>query len=172
MMDDLIVTWEIQQSIRALPVGFEKYFDFLSRQVQTVVLKKKLGVEFYVELINNLDSTDEKWTNLIDGCTFSYGNYNYESKGLKVFLAHLIAAEFQVRGKFFETTSGLTIKTNQDFEGASLSAQKQMRAELSEFAYTFWTEIDRYLLANYQDYPLYMISARPNSVYKPQIDKI
>lgn len=172
MSCNLICTWENQKEIRPLPVGFDKYFDTLAEQVQTVDLKKLLGIEFYNDICANLDSTDTKYTNLLNGCEFTIGNYTYKSDGLRTFLAHLIASEWQISGKLHETAAGLIIKSNQDYEQVSFAAQKQQQNQIREFAFTIWTEIDRFLCNNSTIYTLYKVNSRQNSIYKPQISKI
>ena len=172
MAQKLICTWENQSEIRALPQGFKTNFDNLSAEMQVVNLKKLLGIEFYNDIILNIDSTEAKYTNLLDGCDFEISGNQYRQEGLRVFLAHLISAEYQVRGKFHETASGLIIKTDQDYQQISSGAQKQLRNDLYEYAMTFWTEINRFLCQNTSTYTLFGLSSRQSQVYKPKIDKI
>lgn len=164
----LICNWTSQDAIRKLPLHFKQYFDNLSAEIQIVNLKKLLGIEFYNDLIENKGN----YTELLEGCSFEISGYTYKQEGLIVFLAHLIAAEFQTRGKFHETATGVIIKTDQDYQQISAGSQKQLKNDLQEYAMTFWTEIERYLLNSTTQYPLFRINSRPNSVYSPEIFKI
>jgi hypothetical protein len=160
---NILCTWGYQDEIRALPVGFKKSFDNLSAEIQTVQLKKLLGIEFYNAILSN----KAEFSDLINGCSFENGGVTYNHEGLVTFLAHLIAAEFQVRGKIYETAAGVVSKNNQDFEAVPLSVQKQLRNEMNEYAMTFWTEIERYLLCNSVSYPLFRSNV--NAFYTPDI---
>ena len=58
------------------------------------------------------------------------------------------------------------------YQQISAGAQKQLRNELNEYAMTFWTEIERYILENATTYTLYGFASKQNRIYKSSIDKI
>jgi len=171
MAQKLITDWEKQQEIRPLAAQFKSKYDVFALEIQVVNMKKLLGIEFYNEIITNLDSTEQKYTDILDGCDFSYGGFDYSHDGIRTFMAYLNAAEYQIRSKYTETAAGIVNKSNQDFEVISHAALKQLRVEMTEYAYTYWDMTKKFIFSSIENYPLYN-ECKKSSTFKPIITKI
>lgn len=68
--------------------------------------------DFWIEIKNNWDSTDENWSGLINGGSYSGCNGSRTHGGLKEVLKYYAYSRYIILNGFNDTPSGMVAKTN------------------------------------------------------------
>jgi len=116
-------------------------------------LQKLMGIDFYNDLIRNWQ--DAKYTELLDGGTYTYNNTTYTNVGLKVVLTHYAYSRYVLFGSQTDTPFGYVEKLNNDSQAVSIEAKKTIAKMNQQVAFNYWENVNLFLERNSTTYPLY-----------------
>ena len=146
--DDIALYRQITDSVHTLKVINQHITD-----AQFVEIQRLLGVDFYNDLIQN--SSDTKYTALLDGGTYEYSGVTYTNVGLKVVLVHYAYARYILMGSQTDTPFGYVQKTNDTSTPVTIEAKKTMAKMNENIAFNYWENVKIFLDRNNKTYPLW-----------------
>lgn len=164
-----LITYDQQKAIRPISANRENNFDQWARDVQERDLKALLGVKLYQDLVNN--PTDPKYVELLDGGTFTVGDFEYTQLGLRYVLAYFIYAEYSTDSQFLDTFAGFTKKNIPESDRASYGENKTKKKNNRLLAFGAFEEIKLFLDNNSTTYP-YWDGAVKKKLFTPKVTKI
>jgi len=138
----LILTYEQQQSIKAISTNNAHRYEQIAAEIEETDLKALLGTP----LLQAIQETPENHTNLLDGDTFEDCNGNtIKHKGLRYVLAYLNYAKYISESSVQDTFSGFAVKQMEDSNPANEGTILRLKKENQKIAMTEWELIKEYL---------------------------
>lgn len=129
---------------------------------QLLDIKPLLGSVFYADIVANPTTTDNAF--LLNGGTYTWGNYTYTFAGLKAVLVYFAYARFIQNQQINVTRFGVVYKNNSDVsERVERSAITGLANEAKEIAKAYFEECELYLSRNPQLFPLWRVSGTDNT---------
>lgn len=120
---------------------------------QFIDIQKLLGVELYEDLIAN--STDVKYTALLDGGSYTYSGNTYNNVGLKAVIAHYAYARYILFGSNIDTPFSFVGKTNGDSEKVDEKEKLRVYKLSQQMAFNYFENVARFLNRDSTNYPLW-----------------
>ncbi|PZR11193.1 MAG: hypothetical protein DI539_20875 [Flavobacterium psychrophilum] len=120
---------------------------------QSVDLKDYLGTAFYMDVINNQESTNYQL--LMTGGTFTVNEVTYYMDGVKALLADLFMSRFILQVNTNITPFGATTKRATDSDATDRNTLKDISFQQKEMAASKWEIIKLYLDNNKTLFPIY-----------------
>lgn len=127
------------------------------QDAQIMDLKPLMGEKFYFDVLVNPNTPANKklleaasYTNVESGETFTYDN-----PGLKRVLSTFAYARYKLFGSNIDTPFGTVNKETQDGANVSFAGLKGEYKMLQQTATLYWEEVERFIIRNVNDYPLY-----------------
>lgn len=130
------------------------------KQAQDVDLRDYLGMQFYFDVIANVDN--ENYQLLLSGGTFEHKGVTYYQEGLQAMLADLFMARYVLRINTNITPFGATTKLSTDSEPTDRGTLKDISQMHKEAAGSKWEIIKLYLEQNKALFPIY--NSSPNTI--------
>jgi len=146
----MILTFDEQQTIKPVSANNAKRYPQINKEVQELELYKLFGPVFYEEILDNYDPlVNDKWKELVEGCTFDdyFGN-TIKHKGLKHVLAYLIFAQYVTEISVVDTFTGMVQKTRNDSEQLSSGQLKNLQSHNREIAFNYFENVKLFLIEN------------------------
>jgi len=120
---------------------------------QFVDVQKLMGVDFYNDMIRN--STDVKYTALLEGADYTYSGTTYTNEGLKSVLVHYAYGRYILHGSQTDTPFGYVEKLSQDSEKVDIAQKKSTAKMYQTTAFNYWENVKLFLDRNESTYPLW-----------------
>lgn len=130
------------------------------KQAQDVDLRDYLGMQFYFDVIANIDN--ENYQALLFGGTFEYKGVQFYQEGLQSMLADLFMARYIMTINTNITPFGATTKLSDNSEPTDRNTLKDISQMHKESAGSKWEIIKLYLGQNKALFPIY--NSSPNTI--------
>lgn len=158
-MKKLIITVDNIKEFRPLPnqLAPARILPYIM-EAQQIDLKQLLGDALFLDFMTNYDNvsaTYDKYRDLLNGKTYSYGGQSIEHPGLVGFLAYSTLVRFTLNNQVNSTSFGVVQKEWEGSTPVSGDVLRQTVAELRSNALALKADIEKYLSANSTAYPLW-----------------
>ena len=155
----LLITRDNIREFRPLPKSMEpaRILPYI-QEAQQLELKRLLGDAFYLDFMTNYDNasvTYDKYRDLLNGKTYSYGGNTIEHPGLTGFLAYHTLAKFINNNQVNATSFGVVVKEWEGSKPVESASIRQVVTELRSNALALQADIEKFLSANASTYPLW-----------------
>lgn len=164
----IIVTLEIQNTIKPIACDDEAKFLQLSSEVQYYEIRRMLGVPFYNDMLANV-ATD-KYVKLINGDDWQVSGNMYSHAGLKKVIAYINYSKWVYLSELIESYTGVVMQRNDYANKANEGYIKRLSDEAFQIAMDEWQLIKQYLSYKNDVYPLFYCNS--NTTKKPIITNI
>ena len=152
-MTNIITIEELKNVIDLGKKVDEDKINPIIQQAQDVDLRDYLGMQFYFDVIANIDN--ENYQALLSGGTFEYKGVQYYQEGIKSMLANLFMARYVLQINTNITAFGATTKLSSDSEPTDRNTLKDIAQMNREMAGSKWEIIKLYLEQNKVLFPIY-----------------
>ena len=116
-----------------------KRLDMYAEEQEKIKLTQFLGRDLYAELLQNIDSADDKWVDLIDS--------------IRPMLAYWTYAMYLERGNVFNTATGPVLKRTDSSVPLTEYEHKKLINSICNTARFYESELQDFLAENREDYP-------------------
>ena len=109
-------------------------------------LRPLLGEELYQDLITNPTATDDgDYPKLLQGSTYTYGDYDYTHPGIRAVLVDFAYARYRFFGNDTDTAFGFKEKQFDDGINTSVSRNREVYGAIRKVAKDKWFLVKDYL---------------------------
>lgn len=123
------------------------------QQAQMFDLKKLLPEKFFYDLIKNRSQAN--YQALINGCEYTYEDFEYQHEGLKGVLAHFAYGTYLFKGGITDTSFGQVIKKSQHSDPVDFKERKDWYYKHREQANILFEDVKNYLDRNVDQFPVW-----------------
>lgn len=136
------------------------------REAQEFDLRPLMGTEFYLALCDDFEASPSlsEYEDLFNGSRYTRGDVLCEHNGIKAVLIYYAYARYLATSMVNSTPFGLVQKTNVN-ESTAVSEKTLSRLvqQARSGAESYWSRVNKFLLDNITDYPLYRCPKKPKS---------
>lgn len=155
----MIITSSIIREVKPFSEGLNdsKRVNPYIIEAERIDLVNVIGDAFYTDLVDGLAESpvQAKWSNLIDGLSYTYNNRNYTFWGLKYALAYWSYARLIQSQQINIVSSGLVRKTFDNSEVLDTRAIKIEVDKCNEIAMSYARQCIDYIKRNISTYPTF-----------------
>lgn len=142
----MIITGADIRKDRDLSTTSEKKINIYIKDAEISDLRPLLGEELYQDLEANPTKTDEgDYPKLLQGSTYTYGNYTYSHPGIKAVLVDFASARYRFFGSDTDTPFGVVEKQFNDGRNTSVSRNREVYGAIRKVAKDKWFLVKDYL---------------------------
>jgi len=120
---------------------------------QFVDVQKLMGIDFFNDMLRN--STDTKYSKLLDKSDYNYKGKTYTNVGLKSVIVFYAYSRYLMFGSNVQTPFGLVQKQGNNSQEISFAEKKMMSKMNEQTAYNYWENVRLFIERNKEDYPLW-----------------
>ena len=161
---DIALYREIARGVREDKIN--PYID----DAQLLDLKPLLGSALYYDMVKN--STDAKYSNLLNANEFEVNGVTYSHVGLKKILAIYADARYKLFGSFTDTSFGFVEKTYQGSTATPQNSKKDYYKLNQQIATQYFSDVALFLDNNKTIYPLWKQGCETRPMGTFRISKI
>ncbi len=129
----------------------ESEFNNYIKEAQEFDLKDLLCEDLYYDLLVN--STDQKYVDLLSGKDYTYENKPYTFSGLGKVISYFTYARFILKSNVVSTSHGFVVKKTNFSESVPLEERKIFYHNYRKEANLIFNDVQKYIERNYNDYP-------------------
>ena len=138
-----------------------KRLDPYIREAQEFDLRRFLGEELYIDLIDDLDASPslETYGDLVTGSTYTKDGITYQHDGLKPVLVYFTYARYLENAGVASTNFGVVQKKNEFSDPIDEKRTGRLISQARSGAIVYQARVERYLNDHSTDFPLWNCSA-------------
>ena len=127
-------------------------------EAQQFDLKELIGDAFYLDLVNDFNGSPSLsvYSDLWNGCEWTYAGITYRHEGLKSVLVYFSYARYAMNANEEETAFGIVNKTDQYSSRVSEKTILRKVDSARAGAMAYFTDVKKFLNDNSTDYPLWV----------------
>lgn len=135
-------------------------------EAQEFDLRPLMGAEFFLDLIADFEASPSlaTYSDLFNGSEWTVGTIKHQHNGIKPVLAYFSFARYLMNQGANSAPFGMVQKLNNpESQPISERTLERLVSQAKSGAQAYWSRVNKFLLDNKSDYPLYRCPKKPQS---------